>query len=87
MTQIQLGRVVGVDDERTGASRVSRYETGKHEPDKDTMAKIAEALGLPVAYFHATSEPLAKIILLVGRLPAKEQARISDLIEQWISKK
>lgn len=62
-------------------------ETGRHEPDQETMAKIAEALGLAVAYFHATSDPLAKIILMVGRLPPKEQARISDLIERWIEKK
>ncbi len=87
LTQADLGRVLGLDDQNTGAPRVSRYETGRHEPDQETMAKIAEALGLPVAYFHATSDPLAKIILMVGRLPPKEQARISDLIEQWIEKK
>lgn len=87
MTQAELGRVLGLDDQNTGAPRVSRYETGKHEPDQETMAQIAEALGLPVAYFHATSDPLAKIILMVGCLPTKEQARISDLIERWIEKK
>lgn len=87
LTQADLGRVLGLDDQNTGAPRVSRYETGRHEPDQETMAKIAEALGLPVAYFHATSDPLAKIILMVGRLPPKEQARISELIEQWIEKK
>ncbi|WP_423171039.1 helix-turn-helix domain-containing protein [Stenotrophomonas maltophilia group sp. CASM26] len=87
LTQADLGRVLGLDDQNTGAPRVSRYETGRHEPDQETMAKIAEALGLPVAYFHATSDTLAKIILMVGRLPPDEQARISDLIEQWIEKK
>lgn len=87
LTQADLGRVLGLDDQNTGAPRVSRYETGRHEPDQETMAKIAGALGLPVAYFHATSDPLAKIILMVGRLPPKEQARISDLIERWIEKK
>lgn len=87
MTQADLGRVLGLDDQNTGAPRVSRYETGKHEPDQATLQKIAKALNLPVAYFHATSDPLAKIILLVGRLPAKEQERISQLVEQWIAKK
>ena len=87
LTQADLGRVLGLDDQNTGAPRVSRYETGKHEPDQQTLAKIAEALGLPVAYFHATSDPLAKIILMVGRLPTKEQARIGELIEKWIDKK
>ena len=87
MTQADLGRVLGLDDQNTGAPRVSRYETGKHEPDPETLAKIAQALGLPVAYFHATSDPLAKIILLVGRLSPKEQAKISDLVEKWVEKK
>ena len=87
LTQADLGRVLGLDDQNTGAPRVSRYETGKHEPDQATLARIAEALGLPVAYFHATSDPLAKIILMVGRLPADEQTRISDLIEKWIAKR
>ena len=86
-TQADLGRVLGLDDQNTGAPRVSRYETGKHEPDQATMAQIAEALGLPVAYFYAASDPLAKIILLVSRLPQKEQERIGQLIEKWIAQK
>lgn len=87
LTQADLGRALGLDDQNTGAPRVSRYETGKHEPDQATLARIAEALGLPVAYFYATSDPLAKIILLVGRLPLKEQLRMSELIEKWLAKK
>lgn len=87
MTQAQLGGVLGLDDQNSAAPRVSRYETGKHEPDGQTLAKIAQALGLPVAYFHATSDPLAKIILLVGRLPQREQARISALVEKWVAKR
>lgn len=87
LSQAQLGMKLGMDDQNTAAPRVSRYETGKHEPDQDTLAQIADALGLPVAYFHATSEPLAKIILLVGKLPQDQQAQLSEQIERWISGK
>ncbi|MNN56706.1 hypothetical protein D3C81_1716530 [compost metagenome] len=37
------------------------------------MAKLAEALELPVAYFHAVSEPMAEAILVMSRLSEDEQ--------------
>lgn len=75
-----------MDDQNTGAPRVSRYETGKHEPGQETVEQIAVALGVPVAYFYATSDILADIILKVGSLPENEQARIRDLISKWIAR-
>jgi methylglyoxal synthase len=54
-----------------------------HEPDQRTMSRIAEALGLPVAYFHATSDPLAKIILLVSRMPEDQQEEVLGMIRKW----
>lgn len=76
-----------MDDQNTGAPRVSRYETGKHEPGQETVEEIAVALGVPVAYFYATSDILADIILKVGFLPENEQARIRDLITMWVAEK
>ena len=67
-----------MDDQNTGAPRVSRYETGKHEPDQETMTQIAEALGLPVAYFHAVDDILAEVILLVAKMPKQEREEILD---------
>lgn len=86
MTQADLGRVLGLDDQNTGAPRVSRYETGKHQPDQDTMAQIAEALGLPVAYFHAVDDILAEVILLVAKLPKSEQEEILGLLRKKAAK-
>lgn len=85
LTQADLGRVLGLDDQNTGAPRVSRYETGRHEPDQETMAKIAEALGLPVAYFHAVDNVLAEVILLVSRMPPAEREAILALIRERVS--
>lgn len=82
MTQAELGRLLGLDDQNTGAPRVSRYETGKHEPDQATMARIAEVLELPVAYFHAVDDVLAEVILLVAKMPRKEQEEILDLLRK-----
>ncbi len=85
MTQADLGRVLGLDDQNTGAPRVSRYETGRHEPDSATAAKIAKALNLPVAYFHAVDDILAEVILLVSQLPKKEREAILALIRDRVS--
>ena len=82
LTQADLGRVLGLDDQNTGAPRVSRYETGMHEPDQDTATKIAKVLGLPVAYFHAVDDILAEVILLVSRMPKKEREAVLSLIRE-----
>lgn len=46
------------------------------------MAKIAEALGLPLAYFHAVDDILAEVILLVTKMPKKDQEEILDLLRK-----
>ena len=84
MTQGQLGGLLGMDDQNTAAQRVSRYETGKYEPSLETMAQIADVLGLPVAYFHATSDPLAQIILAVSKLDPKRQEEASAHLKTWL---
>ncbi|MBN5076252.1 helix-turn-helix transcriptional regulator [Stenotrophomonas maltophilia] len=73
MTQAELGAVLGLEDENSAAPRISRYERGDRMPDEETMEALAEALGLPVAYFHATSDTLAEVILLVSKLPLSKQ--------------
>jgi len=44
-----------------------------HDPDPATSQALARALGLPVAYFPATSDTLAEVILLVSKLPLSKQ--------------
>lgn len=73
-----------MEDQNTAAPRVSRYETGKYEPSLETMQQIADALGLPVAYFHATSDPLAQIILAVSKLDPKRQEEVSAKLKSWL---
>lgn len=72
-TQAELAERIGMVESVSGATRVSRYETGQHDPDPATAEALARALNLPVAYFHATSDVLADIILIVSRLPVAKQ--------------
>lgn len=62
MPQDRLGVAIGIDETAAG-TRVSRYETGTHEPPYETALLIAKALGVEVAYFYADDECLAELIL------------------------
>jgi transcriptional regulator with XRE-family HTH domain len=85
-TQAELAERIGMVDVVSGATRVSRYETGQHDPDPVTAEALAKALDLPVAYFHATSDVLADIILLVSRLPAAEQKLALERLREFTGK-
>lgn len=43
MSQSALGRKVGLSE-----ASINRYEQGSRRPDRDTLTKIAAALGVPV---------------------------------------
>ncbi|APO91524.1 helix-turn-helix domain-containing protein [Xanthomonas euvesicatoria pv. euvesicatoria] len=73
LRQADLGRMLGMEEQNTGAPRISRYETGQHDPDPETAAELAQALGLPLAYFYATPDMLAEAILLIAKLPEDRQ--------------
>lgn len=45
-------------------------------PDNESMAKLAEALELPVAYFHAASDTMAEAILVLSQLPPEKQEEL-----------
>ncbi|WP_252255688.1 helix-turn-helix domain-containing protein [Lysobacter capsici] len=61
----------------TAAPRISRYERGLSEPNLEVVRQLAKALDLPEAYFFATSDVLAKAILVIASLPVKGQAKKS----------
>ena len=82
-TQAELARRIGMVDPVAGAARMSRYETGEHEPDLATAQALAKALGVPAAYIHATSEVMADVILLVAKLPAAKQKEALARLREW----
>ncbi|WP_341271026.1 helix-turn-helix transcriptional regulator [Xanthomonas citri] len=76
MNQAALGAVLGLEEQNSAAPRISRYERGDRMPDNESMAKLAEALELPVAYFHATSDVVAEAILVLSQLPPEKQEEL-----------
>jgi transcriptional regulator with XRE-family HTH domain len=74
MPQDKLGVNIGLDEESSSA-RISRYETGVHEPPFSIAASLAFVLGVPVAYFYCDDDRLADLLVRYSTL--SEQAKES----------
>jgi transcriptional regulator with XRE-family HTH domain len=72
LPQDKLGVRIGLD-EQTASARISRYESGIHEPPVKTARALAEALGVPLGYLYCDNDRLAEIMLAVGMLPPEDQ--------------
>lgn len=79
--QDKLGWTIGLD-EHTASPRMSRYESGTHEPPYDVAQKLAEVLGLQVAYFYADDDELAELILRWGQLDQEGRARLMNVLNE-----
>ena len=71
LPQDKLGVRIGLD-EQTASARISRYESGIHEPPVKTARALAEALGVPLGYLYCDNDRLAEIMLAVGMLPPED---------------
>lgn len=60
--QDKLGVNIGLD-ESSASARISRYETGVHEPSIYTAILLAKELKIPLAYFYCQEDKLANIII------------------------
>ena len=69
LPQDQLGVLIGLD-EGTASARISRYETGAHEPPLAIAGLLARALELPLAFFYCDDDELAQMIQAIVHLPS-----------------
>ncbi|KUF31873.1 helix-turn-helix domain-containing protein [Xanthomonas phaseoli] len=80
-SQRALGVLMGLD-KKLASSRVNRYETEVSGIDLDGLGRLAEVLGLPMAYLVAEDEVIADAILALSRMSRKERVRaLQALIE------
>jgi transcriptional regulator with XRE-family HTH domain len=61
LSQKELGIRAGFD-EFVASARMNQYETGKHQPNFQTLRKIGEILGLDPAFFYCENNELAAVI-------------------------
>ncbi|MGK0270134.1 MAG: transcriptional regulator with XRE-family HTH domain [Cocleimonas sp.] len=72
VTQQNLGIRLGMEA-NTASARMNQYEKGKHNPDYQTMQRIAKELDVPVAYFYCDDELLAELMCVLDKLPDAEK--------------
>ncbi len=85
MAQEKLGVQIGIDESASRA-RISRYETGIHEPPIGTARLLAQALNVPLAYLYCDDDEIADMLLNLTTLPPATQDRalkaMGHLIDQ-----
>jgi transcriptional regulator with XRE-family HTH domain len=82
IAQDKLGVLIGLD-EHTASARMSRYESGIHQPPIQTAQLIAAQLSVPLAYLYCDDDRMAHILL---RLPLLQEPDLICL-ENWLEEK
>lgn len=73
--QDKLGVLIGMD-ESCSSARISRYETGIHEPQIATIEKIAVVLEVPLPYFFCEDDCIADILIHCASLKNDQKEQL-----------
>lgn len=63
LPQDKLGVLAGLE-ESSSSARISRYESGIHEPPVRFAEALAKVLGISAAFFYCGDDRLAEMIML-----------------------
>lgn len=84
LAQEKIGVTIGLD-ESSARARISRYELGVHEPPQATVRLLAEALDVPMSFLYCEDEDIAKLLLALHGVPAKQRREmVNAIVEQLI---
>ncbi len=78
LPQDKLGVAIGLD-EGSSSARISRYETGIHEPPYATAVNLAKVLRVPVAYFYCDDDRLAELLVRYASLRKGQKEQLLAL--------
>jgi len=84
--QDKLGVAIGLD-ETTASARISRYETGIHEPSVEIARKLATVLRVPTAYLYCDQDELAEFLLSWSYLIKADKKEIGCIVENRLFSK
>ncbi len=79
-SQRALGVLMGLD-KKLASSRVNRYETEVSGIDLDGLGKLAQTLGVPIAYLVAEDDATANVILSLASMSKKEREDLARELE------
>ncbi len=78
MSQESLGSSIGLD-ESCSRTRISRYESGLHEPKIATALLIANKLNIPLAYLYCERDSLAELLLEMDSTSEDKTKKVIEL--------
>lgn len=84
--QDKLGVLIGLD-EAASSARISRYESGIHQPPYSTAQRLAEVLAIPVAYLFSDRDDIAELILKAGKISAQDVESLCRMADSLLSQK
>lgn len=77
LPQDRLGVLAGLE-ESSSSARISRYESGIHEPPVRFAEALAKVLGVSAAFFYCADDRLAEMILFYADLPEAKRRLMLD---------
>lgn len=80
LTQDALGVAIGLD-EGPACIRISRYESGVHNPSLEVLWELANALRVPPAYLVTEDDQLAQTILSIDALSKGNRQQL----DEWLA--
>jgi transcriptional regulator with XRE-family HTH domain len=80
LSQEAVGVSIGLD-ESCSRMRISRYESGIHEPKIATIRLLSKVLSAPVAYFYAEKDAVAELILKISQMSDEQIEYVKTMID------
>jgi transcriptional regulator with XRE-family HTH domain len=78
LSQDRLGVLAGLE-ESSSSARMSRYESGIHEPPVQFVESVAKVLGVSTAYFYCKDDRLADIIRIYSDLSESKRTELHHM--------
>lgn len=60
---------------------MNHYEKGRHTPDVLTLKRMADELGVPLAYFFCESNLSAELNCLIDKLSEEDKAKLLERLK------
>lgn len=80
ISQKELGVRIGLD-ENSASSRMNHYEKGRHTPDVLTLKRMADQLGVPLAYFFCESDLSAELNCLINEMSEEDRTKLLNQLK------